>query len=69
MEVGLDNLVTTLETDIHLTKDGVPILSQSRTSTRASGANADGTPYTFNDEVLIKDLTLARSRRGSSATA
>ena len=27
MEVGLDNLVTTLETDIHLTKDGVPVLS------------------------------------------
>ena len=27
MEAGLDNLVTTLETDNHLTKDGVPVLS------------------------------------------
>ena len=60
MEVGLDNLVTTLETDIHLTKDGVPILSHDPYIDTGKCRNADGTPYTFDDEVLIKDLTLAQ---------
>ena len=59
MEAGLDNLVTTLETDIHLTKDGVPILSHDPHIQTGKCRNADGTPYTFADEVLIKDLTLA----------
>jgi len=59
MEVGLDNLVTTLETDIHLTKDGVPILSHDPYIDTGKCRNADGTPYTFDDEVLITDLTLA----------
>ena len=60
MEVGLDNVVTTLETDIHLTKDGVPILSHDPYIDTGKCRNADGTPYTFDDEVLIKDLTLAQ---------
>jgi glycerophosphoryl diester phosphodiesterase len=60
MEVGLDNLVTTLETDIHLTKDGIPILSHDPYIDTGKCRNADGTPYTFDDEVLIEDLTLAQ---------
>ena len=60
MEVGLDNLVTTRETDIHLTNDGVPILSHDPYIDTGKCRNADGTPYTFDDEVLIKDLTLAQ---------
>jgi glycerophosphoryl diester phosphodiesterase len=63
MEAGLDNLVTTLETDIHLTKDGVPILSHDPHIQTGKCRNADGTPYTFADEVLIKDLTLAQIRQ------
>ena len=59
MEVGLDNLVTTLETDNHLTKDGVPILSHDPYIDTGKCRNADGTPYTFDDEVLIRTLTLA----------
>ena len=62
MEVGLDNLVTTLETDMHLTKDGVPILSHDPHIQTGKCRNADGTPYTFADEVPIKDLTLAQIR-------
>jgi glycerophosphoryl diester phosphodiesterase len=62
MEAGLDNIVTTLETDIHLTKDGVPILSHDPHIQTGKCRNADGTPYTFKDEVLIKDLTLAEIR-------
>jgi glycerophosphoryl diester phosphodiesterase len=59
MEAGLDNLVTTLETDIHLTKDGVPILSHDPHIQTGKCRYTDGTPYTFEDEVLIRDLTLA----------
>jgi glycerophosphoryl diester phosphodiesterase len=46
MEAGLDNRVTTLETDNHLTKDGVPVLSHDPTSTPASAgaATAGRTP-------------------------
>jgi glycerophosphoryl diester phosphodiesterase len=60
MEAGLDNLVTTLETDNHLTKDGVPILSHDPYIDTGKCRNADGTPYWFAHEVLIKDLTLAQ---------
>jgi glycerophosphoryl diester phosphodiesterase len=58
MEAGLDNLVTTLETDNHLTKDGVPVLSHDPYVDTGKCRLADGKPYTFNDEVLIKTLTL-----------
>jgi glycerophosphoryl diester phosphodiesterase len=60
MEAGLDNLVTTLETDNHLTKEGVPILSHDPYMDTGKCRNADGTPYRFDDEVLIRDLTLAQ---------
>ncbi|WP_051324678.1 esterase-like activity of phytase family protein [Candidatus Solirubrobacter pratensis] len=58
MEAGLDNLVTTLETDNHLTKDGVPVLSHDPYVDTGKCRLADGKPYTFGDEVLIKTLTL-----------
>jgi glycerophosphoryl diester phosphodiesterase len=60
MEVGLDNLVTTLETDNHLTRDGVPVLSHDPYVDTGKCRRADGTPYTAADEVLIRDLTLRR---------
>jgi glycerophosphoryl diester phosphodiesterase len=58
MEVGLDNLVTTLETDNHLTRDGVPILSHDPYIDTGKCRRTDGQPYTFDDEVLIRRLTL-----------
>jgi glycerophosphoryl diester phosphodiesterase len=58
MEVGLDNLVTTLETDNHLTRDGVPVLSHDPYVDTGKCRRTDGRPYTFADEVLIRRLTL-----------
>jgi glycerophosphoryl diester phosphodiesterase len=59
MEVGLDNLANTLETDQGITKDGVPVLSHDPHVQVGKCRRSDGTPYTsVHDEVLIKDLTL-----------
>jgi glycerophosphoryl diester phosphodiesterase len=58
MEAGLDNGVTTLETDNHLTKDGVPILSHDPYIDTGKCRRTNGRPYTFDDEILIEDLTL-----------
>jgi glycerophosphoryl diester phosphodiesterase len=58
MEAGLDNLVSTLETDNHLTKDGVPVLSHDPYVDTGKCRLADGKPYAFGDEVLIETLTL-----------
>jgi glycerophosphoryl diester phosphodiesterase len=59
MEVGLDNLANTLETDNGITKDGVPVLSHDPYVDVGKCRKADGSPYTeLKSEVLIKDLTL-----------
>lgn len=60
MEVGLDNLMTTLETDCGVTKDGVAILSHDSYIAAQKNRRADGQPYTATDEILIKDLTAAQ---------
>lgn len=57
-EVGLDNLATTLETDVALTRDGVPVLSHDPSVTAEKCRRADGKPYTVADQVLIRDVTL-----------
>ncbi|SDM24626.1 Por secretion system C-terminal sorting domain-containing protein [Catalinimonas alkaloidigena] len=59
MEAALDYLMTTLETDCGITADGVPILDHDPHIESAKARKADGTPYTYEDEVLVKDLTLA----------
>jgi len=55
MEVALDYLMTTLETDIDLSKDGVPIVKHDPYIENVKCRRADGQ----DDEVLIKDLTVA----------
>lgn len=59
MEVALDFLMSTLELDTGVTKDGVPVLSHDPILDSAKVRRADGQPYTQADEVLIKDLSLA----------
>jgi glycerophosphoryl diester phosphodiesterase len=59
MEVGLDYLMTTLETDIGITKDGIPVLKHDPYIRSNQCRYADGKTYTPADEILIKDLTLA----------
>ena len=60
MEAGLDNLMTTLETDCGITSDGVPILSHDPHIQAQKCSRTDGVPYEdVAAEVLIKDLTVA----------
>lgn len=59
MEAGLDQLMTTLETDVGLTKDGAAVLFHDPYIPAEKCRRADGKPYTPADDVLIKDLTLA----------
>ncbi len=58
MEAALDYLMPTLETDCGITLDGVPVLDHDPHIEAAKTRKADGTPYEFEDEVLVKDLTL-----------
>jgi glycerophosphoryl diester phosphodiesterase len=57
MEAGLDNLVTTLETDCGITKDGVPILSHDQFIASEKFRRFSGEKYDEGDQVLIKDLS------------
>ena len=59
MEVALDFLVTTLETDCGITKDGIPVLGHDPHLEAIKFRRTDGLPYLATEEVLIKDLTLA----------
>lgn len=59
MEAALDNLMGTLETDFGLTSDGVPVLNHDPYIEAAKCRRADGSDYTPDIQVLIKDLTAA----------
>ncbi len=58
-ENGLDELVSTLEMDCGITSDGIPVISHDPHIQNSKAYKTNGAPYTLNDEVLIKDLTLA----------
>jgi len=60
MEAALDNLMTTLELDCGITKDGFPVLDHDPLIQSEKARRADGAAYGPADEVLIKDLTLAQ---------
>ncbi len=59
MEVALDNLMSTLETDIGVTKDGVTVHDHDPYIEAAKCRRADGVAYGADDQVLVKDLTAA----------
>lgn len=59
MEVGLDNLMTTLETDTGITADGVPVLDHDPHVQSQKCRKTDGSPYELGTEVLVKDVTAA----------
>ncbi|MDZ4755481.1 MAG: esterase-like activity of phytase family protein [Phycisphaerae bacterium] len=59
MEAALDNLMSTLETDCGITSDGIPLLDHDPHVQSSKVRRADGQPYEFKDEVLVKDYTLA----------
>jgi glycerophosphoryl diester phosphodiesterase len=56
-EVALDNLMTTLELDVGITADGVPVISHDPHLQAQKCRKTSGGPYTKADEVLIKTLT------------
>jgi len=58
MEAALDYLMPTLETDCGITLDGIPLLDHDPHIEAAKTRKTDGTSYEFEDEVLVKDLTL-----------
>ncbi len=58
MEAALDFLMPTLETDCGITLDGIPILDHDPHIEAAKTRKVDGTLYEFNDEVLVKNLSL-----------
>ncbi|WP_299247718.1 esterase-like activity of phytase family protein [uncultured Aquimarina sp.] len=59
MEAALDYLMPTLETDCGITLDGIPVLDHDPHIEAAKTRKADGTAYEFEDELLVKDLTLS----------
>jgi glycerophosphoryl diester phosphodiesterase len=59
MEVALDNLMTTLESDMGITKDGVPMLDHDPAVESLTCRLANGNPYTVANEKFIKDLMTA----------
>ena len=58
MEAALDYLMTTLETDCGITKDFAAVLDHDPHIEAAKTRRADGKPYAFENEVLVKDYTL-----------
>ena len=59
MEVALDFLMTTLETDTGITEDGVPVLDHDPHVQAQKCRRTDGTSYELADEELVKNLTVA----------
>ncbi|MDE1461696.1 esterase-like activity of phytase family protein [Spartinivicinus poritis] len=57
MEVALDNLMTTLETDTGITKDGQLMLNHDPYIEAGKCRRKDGSAYTEDNQALIKDLT------------
>lgn len=56
-ESGLDQLVTTLETDTGVTTDGVSLIWHDQFLNSESCRRADGAPYTQENRVFIKDIS------------
>lgn len=62
-ESGLDNLVTSLETDTGVTSDRKSLLSHDQFFNPDSCRRADGKPYTFENRVYIRDISMAEAQR------
>lgn len=63
MEVALDELVSTLELDTGITADSVPLVGHDAELASYAMRRADGSEYTKNNELLVKDVELARIQR------
>jgi glycerophosphoryl diester phosphodiesterase len=61
-ENGLDHLVTTLETDTGVTTDHVSLLWHDQFLNPESCRRADGAPYTLENRVYTRDISLAQAQ-------
>jgi len=62
-EVGLDNLITTIETDTGVTADHVSLISHEQFINPQTCRHTDGSPYTEMNQVWIKDITMAEAQK------
>ena len=61
-EAGLDNLVTTLETDTGVTTDHVSLIWHDQFLNPQSCRHADGTPYTLANRAYTRDMSVAEAQ-------
>lgn len=60
MEIALDNLMSTLETDTGITADLVPVLDHDPYIESTKCRLANGSPYTAATQLLVKNQTVAQ---------
>jgi len=61
-ENGLDHLATTLETDTGVTTDHVSLIGHDQFLSPESCRRADGAPYTLENRVYTRDISLAEAQ-------
>jgi glycerophosphoryl diester phosphodiesterase len=61
-ENGLDHLATTLETDTGVTADHVSLIWHDQFLSPESCRRADGAPYTLENRVYTRDISLAKAQ-------
>src|SRR5271170_2027731 len=62
-ESGMDQGVTTLETDTGVTTDGVSLIWHDQFLNPASCRRQDGAPYTMENRVYIKDISMVEAQK------
>ncbi len=62
-ENGMDLGMTTLETDTGVTTDGQSLIWHDQFLNPQSCRHADGTPYTLDNKVYIRDISMADAQR------
>jgi glycerophosphoryl diester phosphodiesterase len=62
-ESGLDQLVTTLETDTGVTTDGVSLIWHDQFLNLQSCRHADGTAYTMENRVFTRDISSTEAQK------
>lgn len=62
-EAGLDNLIDTIETDTGVTTDHVSLIWHDQFLNPQSCRKADGTPYSLENRVYIRDISMPEAQR------
>ncbi len=62
-ESGLDNLISSIETDTGVTTDGKSLIWHDQFLNPESCRRADGKPYALGDRVYIRDISMVDAQR------